>query len=77
MNSSNLPSGSYDYVVIRCIDVADEKDNDNECKNIVKCTCNNLVAGTQYRIKFITRQNNWDDAIFELPTNQKTSNSIS
>ena len=80
MNSSNLPSGSYDYIVIRCIDVASEIDNNDKCekmKNIVKCTCNNLVAGTQYKIIFITRQKYWDDAIFQLPSNQKTSNSIS
>ena len=82
LNQSNLPSCLYDFIVIRCIDVDDEIDNndDDKCQNLIdkiKCTCNNLVSGTEYKIIFITRQNNWEDAIFELPTNQQTSNLIS
>lgn len=38
----------------------------------VKCTCTNLVGGTEYKIKFITRKKNFDDEIFENITNQYT-----
>ena len=74
----NLPSGSYDDIFIRCIDFGNEIDkNDDKCEKLtgrVKCTCNNLVPGTEYKIKFITRKQNFSDEKFEIPTTQYTGN---
>ena len=79
--ANNLPNGSYDDIFIICINVDYEKDiyKENKCDiytKTVKCTCNNLNAGTQYKIKFITRKQGWDDAIFEYITIQYLSNSV-
>ena len=80
INYNNLPRGSYDYILIQCIDKANEKDNkgiENKCvydssKYMVKCICNNLIGGTEYKIKLITRKQNWTDAILENIANQYT-----
>ena len=69
LHSSNLPSGSYDDIFIKC------GEKENKCDNLIntiKCFCNNFV--TENKIKFITRKKNWDDAVFELTTNNYTSN---
>ncbi len=71
MNSNHLPTGSYDHILIRC------GDSTNKCVNSTKalnCTCSNLVGGTEYKIKFLTKKQNWEDSVFELVKNQSTSN---
>ena len=62
---------------MRCINTVNQKDIENICvqdswKYMVKCTCNNLIGGTEYKITFITRKQNWDDAIFENIARQST-----
>ncbi len=76
-DSSNLPTGSYKDILMRCINTVNQKDIENICvqdywKYMIKCTCNNLVGGTEYKITFITRKQNWDDAIFENIARQST-----
>jgi hypothetical protein len=69
LNSKNLPTGSYDDILISCGDKVNKCDNSKKALN---CTCSNLVGGTEYKIKFITRKKNWTDAIFENIINQYT-----
>lgn len=74
MNSYDLPTGSYDDILIRC------GDRENKCaylENAANCTCDSLVGGTEYKIKFITRKKNWNDSVFELAITQYTSNLFS
>jgi len=72
LNSKNLPTGSYDDILISCGDKVNKCDNS---ENGLNCTCNNLVGGTEYKIKFITRKKfglEWVDAIFENIAKQYT-----
>ena len=71
LNSSALPSDSYEDIFIKC----DTKET--KCDNLTNefnCTCDNLVGGTEYQIKFITKKQNWDEAIFSNIANQFTGN---
>jgi len=73
---NNLPTGSYDNILIRCINEKNEY-KENYCKqlsNRYDCICDGLVGGTEYMIKFITRKYNFDDAILENIAKQFTSN---
>lgn len=71
LNSSALPSGSYEDIFIRC---GDRESRCNKLENITNCVCDRLVGGTEYKIKFITKKQNWTDAILENIPNQFTSN---
>ena len=71
LNSSNLPSGSYDNIFIKC------GAKENKCDVLtynLKCICNSLVGGTGYSIKFITRKKDWNDEVIQFPIPQFTSN---
>ena len=76
LHPSNLPSGAYDRIVIRCIDVENEQEDKNGTCNRSSniCTCNGLVGGTKYKIEFITIKENFTDEKLEIPTTQYTSN---
>ena len=83
MESNNLPFGSYDDILIKCIDILNENENNDiefTCQSLksngVTCNCSNLVGGTEYKIKFITRKNSLDDAIFENITYQYTGDNL-
>jgi hypothetical protein len=73
LNSSALPSGSYEDIFIKCGDRS--KSRCNKLENITNCVCDGLVGGTGYTIKFITKKQNWTDAILENIPNQYTGNS--
>jgi hypothetical protein len=70
-----LPNGSYENISIKC-DSVKNKSKISECNNFVygvNCTCNNLVGGTEFKIKFITRKKDWNDSVSELAKNENTS----
>jgi hypothetical protein len=76
LNSSNLPSGSFDDILIRCKKSEEKSEfTVNACdENFTLCTCSNLDGGTEYKIEIITRKKNLNDAIFENIAHQYTSN---
>ena len=77
MNSSNLPSGSFDKILIRCNN-SEEKPQFtvlNTCsENFTLCTCSNLDGATEYKIEIITRKKNLNDVILKNIAHQYTSN---
>ena len=75
LNPSNLPTGSYDKIEIKCIYIENEpKDKNGTCnKSSNNCTCNDLKAGKEYKIVFITIKENLPNAVSDNTKNQFTS----
>jgi hypothetical protein len=78
LEPKNLPTGSFEDILIRCINENNEYKQKNCSKlpiNRYDCTCDGLVGGTEYKIEFITKKKYWADMIFENIAKQYTSNS--